>query len=364
MDNCQQPPGQHLPVCFRYPLLQRRQQQASRQQPPPQPPTPEYRAPPAADGNKKPFRGPSRRATKQRARMAESLAACEGDAARISAEQCAPGIEPERVDFLEKKLERVNLAAANIAATGQHINIRNSGTGFFRTVDANGNPCALRFGKALHSPHVHNLLSPGAMIEQDSVKSIRLRRHGSYIRLHSGEKLPLRYDNRLFYLDYQTSSNRTIGASADTACHLQPATAPLARLPREAFYEAPTCSITPVSEITDFLPPLPSSRYASGEPTPPPSRTCHTLYEPAYRQCAHQPGCTRSFLPTSLSQLNSMRPMLRLRRRRPQLLSLLVGLDVVPVCNCLDSAPQLIHDENLQHPSVFGVLDVSSECLY
>ena len=144
-------------------------------------------------------------------------------------------------------------------ATGQSLQISRSGTGFFRTVDANGNPCVLRFGKALHSPQVHNLLSAGSMIEQGAVRSIRLRRTGSYIRLRNGERLPLRYENRLFYLDYQTRSSAVSPACTHGACSLRHASAPLAGLPREAFYEAPTQPLCSVSEVTDFLPPLDAS---------------------------------------------------------------------------------------------------------
>ena len=140
-------------------------------------------------------------------------------------------------------------------ADGNRLTIDKTGSGSIDTVDTNGNPRRLPFGKALLSPHVHNLLSPGAMFEQGATTDVRLRKNGGYVQLSNGVKIPLRSHARLFYLDYLVDDTTTTGPSAGTDI-FRPATASLAGLPREDFYEAPKQPFHPVHEATDFLPPL------------------------------------------------------------------------------------------------------------
>ena len=63
---------------------------------------------------------------------------------------------------------------------------------------------ALSTGKTLVSSKLHNLLSPSAMFaDPDSaVHSVHLEREGSALVLHDGARIPLRWDGRLFHLDY------------------------------------------------------------------------------------------------------------------------------------------------------------------
>ena len=143
MDNCLAPPGRHEPACFRYPLLQRRKEQA------PPTPTPSASGPPQRskqpsdrrqDGRQRP---PGRRAQQHRARLAEAYVACEGDIARIAAEQTKHLDQPETVAFLEKKLERVQLAADRIQAQmTEPVPDSSSDSGACSTTPAHGSlPC-------------------------------------------------------------------------------------------------------------------------------------------------------------------------------------------------------------------------------
>jgi hypothetical protein len=139
-------------------------------------------------------------------------------------------------------------------ADGNRLDIDKTGTGSIRALDTTGKPRTLSFGKALFSPKVHNLLSPGAMFEAGTITDIHLHPTGGHVRLCDGTKIPLRAHARLYYLDHLADATPTIGPLADTALTSDTAAAPLAGLPSAAFYEAPTGPLPPVSENTDSAP--------------------------------------------------------------------------------------------------------------
>ena len=83
-------------------------------------------------------------------------------------------------------------------ADGNRLDIDKIGTGSIRALDTIGKPRTLSFGKALFSPKVHNLLSPGAMFEAGTITDIHLHPTGGHVRLCDGTKIPLRAHARLY----------------------------------------------------------------------------------------------------------------------------------------------------------------------
>ena len=90
-----------------------------------------------------------------------------------------------------------------VAAAGSDVNIKQYGNAAVVAFDEHGKSHVIRSGKTLIDPKLTNLLSPSAMFKNsDDVYEALLNRHDSHFRLFNGTKIPIRWDGRLFYLDY------------------------------------------------------------------------------------------------------------------------------------------------------------------
>ena len=96
-----------------------------------------------------------------------------------------------------------------LAAAGSDFRVQQAGQASVVVIDDTGKAHVLKMGKTLIDPSFTNLLSPSAMFNNsDDVYSVVLNRHDSHFQLFNGKKIPLRWDGRLFYLDYLHPTQR------------------------------------------------------------------------------------------------------------------------------------------------------------
>ena len=127
-------------------------------------------------------------------------------------------------DTTDMSVLRAGCTKLNMA-DNSHMVISLTGNAIFYGETEDGELRALSTGKTLVSGKLHNLLSPSAMFaDPDSqVHSVHLEREGSALVLHDGARIPLRWDGRLFHLDYWSECEAK--ASDDEYAHLMSATA-------------------------------------------------------------------------------------------------------------------------------------------
>ena len=89
------------------------------------------------------------------------------------------------------------------AINGEPATIGAVGEASVVVIDEHGKQQLLHLGRTLIDPSLKNLISPSAMFQDnDEVFSVTLSRRQSYFLLRNGKQVPLRWDGRLFYLDY------------------------------------------------------------------------------------------------------------------------------------------------------------------
>ena len=77
--------------------------------------------------------------------------------------------------------------------------------------NVNGDLRPLPTGRALVDKRLHDLISPSAMLKDESglYQGATLSRNGDFISLTDGDIIPLRFDGKTYYLDYFISKSAT-----------------------------------------------------------------------------------------------------------------------------------------------------------
>ena len=90
-----------------------------------------------------------------------------------------------------------------LAAAGTDMNISQCGMAAVVVYDEDGRAHIIKMGKTLIDSSLTNLFSPSASFKNsDDVHGVWLHREDSHLLLRNGSKVPIRWDGRLFYLDY------------------------------------------------------------------------------------------------------------------------------------------------------------------
>ena len=99
------------------------------------------------------------------------------------------------------------LVTMNMANNSRAI-VKLKGTALFVVLTDTGQVRRLGTGRTLIGPDMHNLLSPSAMFkDSDSgLRYVHLEPDNSALVLHDGARVPLRWDGRLFHLDYWSTT--------------------------------------------------------------------------------------------------------------------------------------------------------------
>ena len=109
---------------------------------------------------------------------------------------------------------RSTSVTVNMANNSRAI-VKLEGTASFVVLTDTGQVRRLGTGRTLIGPDMHNLLSPSAMFkDSDSgLRYVHLEPDNSALVLHDGARVPLRWDGRLFHLDYwSTTANAVVDA--------------------------------------------------------------------------------------------------------------------------------------------------------
>ena len=102
---------------------------------------------------------------------------------------------------------RSTSVTVNMANNSRAI-VKLEGTASFVVLTDTGQVRRLGTGRTLIGPDMHNLLSPSAMFkDSDSgLRYVHLEPDNSALVLHDGARVPLRWDGRLFHLDYWSTT--------------------------------------------------------------------------------------------------------------------------------------------------------------
>ena len=108
--------------------------------------------------------------------------------------------EPNDADLDDVRPSRSGL----ITASGQRLNVAAQGTGTMYAYDTCGNLQSIPRGRTLVEKSLHRLLSPKSMLTAPdaAVQEARLSLDNSFMQLHNGARVPLRWDGKSWYLDY------------------------------------------------------------------------------------------------------------------------------------------------------------------
>ena len=99
-------------------------------------------------------------------------------------------------------------------ANNSRVIVKLEGTASFVMLTDTGQVRRLGTGRTLIGPDMHNLLSPLAMFKDSDSRLhyVHLKPDNSALVLHNGARVPLRWDGRLFHLDYWST---TVAAVVD-----------------------------------------------------------------------------------------------------------------------------------------------------
>ena len=98
-----------------------------------------------------------------------------------------------------------------MTADGNATTVNTVGYATMYVANINGDLRPLPTGRALVDKRLHDLISPSAMLKDESglYQGATLSHNGDFISLTDGDIIPLRFDGKTYYLDYFVSKSAT-----------------------------------------------------------------------------------------------------------------------------------------------------------